>query len=287
MRTTVILLAALSLFACASKQPAKLNTRDYVTVGKMMDSIKPPYVVDARGGDKRVVLVGCDHNRDPQHPQFATLQKYFQKLQPQVAFNEGGPIADTVHYKSIAEAAKARGETGALKFLSDGEGIKMMDGDMADSAEFKVMLRKYPKEDLLLYYIMERLVIPYLNGAYGNPPFEQLYAKAIKNWFADEGFPLSKSERTLGYFKSLYKSRIGHDFALTMNADVEKFDYINGGDCKYCALGRSSKMVRDSTLLSKIDKALQRNDRVIVTFGQGHALAIEPALRQLVAEFGK
>jgi hypothetical protein len=41
-------------------------------------------------------------------------------------------------------------------------------------------------------------------------------------------------------------------------------------------------MTRDSVLLAKIDQALNKYDRVMVTFGHGHALAIEPALRQLV-----
>jgi len=42
-------------------------------------------------------------------------------------------------------------------------------------------------------------------------------------------------------------------------------------------------MIRDSTLLNKIDHALDTKDRLLITFGQGHALAIEPALRQIVS----
>jgi hypothetical protein len=40
--------------------------------------------------------------------------------------------------------------------------------------------------------------------------------------------------------------------------------------------------VRDSVLLTKIDKALDTHDRVMITYGHGHALAVEPALRQII-----
>lgn len=69
---------------------------------------------------------------------------------------------------------------------------------------------------------------------------------------------------------------------VVMNAQVELFDYINGGDCRFCAIGRASKMVRDSVLLDKIDNALNHFDRVMVTFGHGHAIALSPALQQVV-----
>jgi hypothetical protein len=41
-------------------------------------------------------------------------------------------------------------------------------------------------------------------------------------------------------------------------------------------------VVRDSVLLTKIDQSLDRYDRVMVTFGHGHALAVEPALHQII-----
>jgi hypothetical protein len=271
---------------CACQKPErKVNHRfrDYVTVGKMMDTIKPPYIVDAQSGSKHVILIGCDHNRDPEHPQVALTERYFNGLKPQLTFNEGGQVADSVHFVSLKDAASKKGETGMLKYLSDRANIKMMDGDMADSAEFKVMLKKYSKDRLLLYYVMERMVIPYLNGAYGTMPFDQFYTKAIKKWFVDAGFPLNGEEQKLAYFKNTYRKYVGHNFELKMNIDIERFDYINGGNCEFCALGRASKMIRDSTLLRKIDDALNTYDRILVTFGQGHALAIEPALQQMVA----
>ena len=41
-------------------------------------------------------------------------------------------------------------------------------------------------------------------------------------------------------------------------------------------------MVRDNMLLDKIDRAQNGDDRVMVPFGHGHALAVEPPLKQIV-----
>ena len=263
-------------------QPEKYQTIDYVTVGKKLSSVEPPYVIDLKNKNKHLVFIGCDHNRDTAHKQFAILEQYFATLHPQIAFNEGGQITDSVHYRSKKEAILSKGETGCLKYLCDQADIAMMDGDLNDSTEFGITLKKYPKNELLLYYVMERMVIPYLNGAYGSISFEEFYNKAINAWFVKPGFPLVGHEKEFSYFKELYQTYIGHPFELKMSADIERFDYVNGGDCKFCAVGRTSKMVRDSVLLTKIDHSLDKYDKVIVTFGHGHALAIEPALKQII-----
>ena len=287
MYKTILFFIAVTIFGCQApvkKDPVPtvaFRTIDYVTVGKMMDSIRPPYVIDLSNQHKRVVFIGCDHNRDSTHPQYGIIQRYFDDLKPQIAFNEGGQIADSVHFLSLNDGVSHDGERGCLKYLSDKGGIKMMDGDVADSVEFSITLRRYPADQLLLYYLMERLVIPYLNGAYGKIPFEVIFDKAIQRWFVNQGFPLTLEQRSLVYFKQLYRQYMGTDLVLKLTMDIEKFDYINP-NCQFCEIGRSSKMLRDSILLHKIDQALDSYDRVMITFGHGHAIAVEPALKDMV-----
>jgi hypothetical protein len=279
IRTYISLLLAIVITSC---KPEPYQTIDYVTVGKMMDTVKSPYVIDLKKGTKRLVFIGCDHGRDTASVTYKIIGDYFNKLKPDIAFNEGGQMTDSIRFGSPAEGFQEKGETGTLKYWSDKAGIRMMNGDTPDRQEFAITLKRYPADQLFLYYIMERLVIPYLSGAYGKVPFEELYPKAIQKWFIQEGFPLANSQQSITYFKQLYKQYTGNEFELGLTKDIEKFDYINGGDCRFCAIGRSSKMLRDSLLLEKIDSALNHYDRVMVTFGHGHALAIEPALKQLM-----
>jgi hypothetical protein len=284
-----LLIAIVLLAGCTTrkkeKQPPAEPYRmiDYVEVGKGFDTVRTPYVIDLKNGNKRLVFVGCEHTRDTAHPQFAAIERYFNDLKPQVAFNEGGQVKDSVRYRSRNEAAAHDGETGCLKYLSDRAGIRMMNGDLPDSAEFLITLRKHPREALFLYYVMERIVNPYLMGMYGKEPFEETYEKYVDKWFVAKGFPLAPEEHSVAHFKELFRKHIGVPFKPEVSVDnIEKFDYINGGDCKFCAIGWTSKVVRDSVLLTKLDGALDRYDRVLVTFGHGHALAVEPALHQII-----
>lgn len=256
------------------------TTKSYVDVGKLMDSVKAPYIIDVGYGHKRIVLIGCMHDMDSSHPQFAAIEKYFSELKPQLVFNEGGQVPDSIHYTGINDAIKENGETGALKFYADKAHINMLNGDLDARTEFALTLKKQSKDNLFLYYVVERIAIPYHYGAYKNEAFEAVFNRLVAQHFVKNGFPLSAEEQTIEHFKALYSKNFGKNFDVR-DFDLEAFDYIND-DCKFCAVGRLSKTTRDSILLSKIDDALNQYDRVMITFGHGHALAIEPALKEIV-----
>lgn len=278
--------AGLCLLSCktpgqeSAEQKANYPVVDYVKVGKIMDTVKTPYVIDIAVNKKRLVFIGCIHDVDSTHPQFRSIGRYFNDLHPQLALNEGGQIPDSIHYLSVNDAIRKGGETGMLKYYADQSGIRMLNGDMDVKTEFALTLKKIPKNELYLYYVMERIVIPYHYGAYGKESFNTVFKRIVNNYFVKNGFPLSDEEREVRYFESLYKKEIKKEFDIS-NFDIEAFDYIND-NCRYCAVGRVSKTTRDSVLLSKIDAALNNHDRIIVTFGHGHALAVEPALREIM-----
>jgi hypothetical protein len=287
----LLLLLFLPLFWACQKQekPIRYTTLDYVSVGKLSESTQWPYIIDLKNKNKRLVFVGCDHVYDDStHPQFAKIEQYFKTFKPQIALNEGGQITKT--YKTRIEGMLKDGERGLLKYCSDKANIKMMNGDLADSLEFGLMLKKVPKDELYLYYFMERIVGPYAMGAYREKSFDENIKTKIQKWFVAEGFPLNKNEQDYEYVKKIYLKYMGKPLKYkgqepftAEDFDLEAFDYINP-DCHFCAIGRISKEVRDSVLLSKIDQALDQYDRVIVAFGGGHALAVEPALKQIIAK---
>jgi hypothetical protein len=260
-----------------------------VQVGKLYNITKWLHVIDLKNEKKHLVFVGCNHvYDDTTHPQFAIIEQYFKDFKPQIAFNEGGQITKT--YQTRTEGMLKNGESGLLKYCSDKAKIKMMNGDLDDSLEFGLMLKKVPRKELYLYYVMERIIGPYSMGAYREKSFDENIKTKIQKWFVAEGFPLNKNEQDFEFVKKLYLKYMGKPLKYrgkdkfdADDLDIEAFDYINP-DCKFCDIGRISKEVRDSVLLSKIDQALDHYDRVIVTFGGSHALAIEPALKQIVAK---
>lgn len=256
---------------------------DYVQVGLMLQNIGGPTVLDLKNGQgKQVVLVGCPHSQDTTAIEFDLIDIYFKHLKPQLAFNEGGTVREDIHYTSRNEAIRDRGETGLLKYHCDAAGIKMLNGDFTEEEEFNAMLKLYPKDELLLYYTFERFIIPYKYGMDSDKALEEAYTNFINGYLTKHGFPLTDSEKTFDYIQQVYQQQIGQAFDLE-KVDIEQFDFLND-NCKFCALGRTSKVVRDEALLRKINTALDQYDRIFITFGGAHALAIEPALKKLLRE---
>jgi hypothetical protein len=255
----------------------------YVEVGVMLQSIGGPTVLDLKNSNgKQVVLVGCPHSRDTTAKEFDLIDIYFKHLKPQVAFNEGGTVRQDVYYTSRNQSIRDRGETGLLKYHCDIAGIKMLNGDLTEEEEFNAMLKLYPKDELLLYYTFERFIIPYKYGMDSDKPLEEAYTNFINDYLTRHGFTLADNEKTFDYFKQVYQQQMGQGFDLA-KADIEQFDFLND-NCKFCALGRTSKVVRDEALLQKISTALDQYDRIFITFGGAHALALEPALKKLLRE---
>lgn len=256
---------------------------DYVQVGLMLQNIGGPTVLDLKNSQgKQVVLVGCPHSQDTTAKEFDLIDIYFKHLKPQIAFNEGGTVREDIHYTSRNEAIRDRGETGLLKYHCDAAGIKMLNGDFTEEEEFNAMLKLYPKDELLLYYTFERFIIPYKYGMDSDKPLEEAYTNFINGYLTKHGFPLTDSEKTFDYIQQVYQQHMGQAFDLE-KVDIEQFDFLND-NCKFCALGRTSKVVRDEALLRKINTALDQYDRIFITFGGAHALAIEPALKKLLRE---
>jgi hypothetical protein len=287
-----LLVVALCMVCCHGKQsnnvvPAASSTPypmiDYVQVGLMLQDIGGPTVLDLKNNEgKQVVRIGCPHSRDTTSKEFDLIDIYFKHLKPQVAFNEGGHVPEDIHYTTRNEAIRDRGETGLLKYHCDIAGIKMLNGDFTEEEEFKTMLKLYPKDELLLYYTFERFIIPYKYGMDSDKPLEVAYTAFINDYLTKHGFPLTDSEKTFDYLRQVYQHHTGQVFELD-KVDIEQFDFLND-NCKFCALGRTSKVVRDEALLKKISEALDQYDRIFVTFGGAHALAIEPALKKLLRE---
>jgi hypothetical protein len=284
-----LLFISLCMLCCHGRKDSNVSTTpsypmvDYVQVGLMLQDIGGPTVLDLKNNQgKQVVLIGCPHSRDTTAKEFDLLDIYFKHLKPQIAFNEGGTVREDVRYTSRNEAIHDRGETGLLKYHCDIAGIKMMNGDFTEEEEFSTMLKLYPKDELLLYYTFERFIIPYKYGMDSDKPLEEAYATFINGYLTKHGFPLTESEKIFDYIRQLYQQHTGQAFNLG-KVDIEQFDFLND-NCKFCAIGRTSKVVRDEALLRKISDALDQYDRVFVTFGGAHALAIEPALKKLLRE---
>lgn len=278
------------LFACKNEEKnVEYPTIDYLTVKLKLDTLNKSYrqsgifptvYSTSFNGKKSITFFGASHVRDPEHPQFKLLMKSFNEQNPQIAFNEGGQIEDSLHFSSVKSAVEKEGETGVLKMLCDQKGIKMMNGDMTEKEEFTSLLAKFPRDQIYLYLATERFLHPYKQGFLGQEAIEKMFLKDFIKYLDKNDFNPTKEEKSFNYLKKLYQKYFNQ--VLDLESLVEVHDYYLTNKGEFGKIGRASKQIRDQILLSKIDKALDTHDRVFVVFGTSHFVAVQPAIQYII-----
>ena len=295
MKNLALLLSVfITCLACKKDQPKqKYTTINYLKVNKIQENLNKllqgnVYDVWRKNacfnnslGDKHLTFVGTSHNQDTTHAQFQILEELFNEVKPQIAFNEGGNWKIEGKYKSRNMAISENGEVGLLQFLCDKNHIKMINGDMPDKDEYKVLFSEYPFEKVYLLLGIERFVNPYKNGAYKNFDIKTAFeTKFIIRDFVKNNIKLTKEQSTFEYLKKVYKKYMGRELTLETMEPMQ--DYYLSNQTEFGVLHRRSKEIRDSVLLGKIDSTLDKKDRVFVVFGASHLLAVKPALNQII-----
>lgn len=288
----IIILTVLVIFLSCNQrnkktdlQPlTKIETVDYRDLYKQFQKTGFdifPIVYDKSLGSKRLVFIGVRHSNDTLNPMYDTIQKYFILLTPQIAVNEGGQVKDSLHFSSRNKAIMADGEIGFLKYLSDNEKIKMINGDCADSIEIPALLKEYDKDKLLYFLVIQRF-IPQFIQAYGTHDLKSEYTKFINKYLIRDGkFPLTVNECEWTYFEMLYQK-----YNENKKIDLENFDLSQTEPFFYDEgimgqIGRSSMQIRDSIIVTNIYNNLLQYDKVFVVFGGAHLFAIMPTLDKM------
>lgn len=275
------------------KEEVRYPTIDYLEVTSILDSLNAELQrqMDSTGmydqpvmilnkNKKQLVFFGANHTRDKAHHQFTQLRELFDRSNPQIAFNEGGQIPYDRKYPDYDSAIAKNGETGALKYLSDKAGIKMMNGDLEENLEFGELLKTIPKDELYLYIAVERYLNQHKHNRFPGMTLEESFEKKFINYLAESGFPLTEEERKFSYLTGLYKRHLKKDLNLDSLVEIQEYYLFDTG--VFGRVGRATKEVRDQGLLRKIDKALDEYDRVFVVFGASHIFAVRPALKVIM-----
>lgn len=285
-----------SFFACTKEQKAETlayKSRDYREVKLRLDTLNAklqaeadstgtftfPYT-DLVNGKKHLIFFGASHTRDLEHPQFLQIENAFRKMKPEIAFNEGGQIPETLSYPTLDSAVRGNGETGLLKYLCDVSGIKMMNGDMEDIQEFAELQKTIPKDQIYLYMAIERYLNGYKKGYFPSISLEEGWNTKFIPYLRRSDFKLTPEEESLDSLKKIYKHYLQKDFSIDSLMEVQEYYLINDG--LLGDVGRATKIARDQALLQKIDNALDQYDKVFVVFGGSHRVAVEPALKQII-----
>ena len=270
----------------ATKTDNQYHTKDYLEVAKILETNPAdnyPFVIKLKAGKKQLIFIGTAHTREITK-QADSIDFYFQQLNPQIAFNEGGQVAKEKHYNNRNEAITQDAEIGQLKYLSDNQNIELINGDLLTANEFDELFKLYDRESVLLYTCCERFFSLYKNNWIDTTKgIEAAYQKDFIQYLESENVKLTESEKKFSYMVNAYTNFFGTDLDV-YHIPTEKHDFLKNNG-KLCEIGRSSKEVRDKHLLKKIEQALKKYDRIFVAFGGAHSVAIEPALKQIMRAY--
>ncbi len=230
-------------------------------------------------GNKHLIYFGEQHGNDPNDSRFDTIQKYFSLYNPTILLNEGGQVADSIHFKSREDAIQKKGTIGFLKFLADNAKIKLQNADCPDSLEISSLLRKYDRNKILYVLVLQRFIPQFLSGYNAAKDLNAEYEKFTEKYLVARcNLKLTETEKQWNYFENLYAENNDNKKIDLKNFDLSQTEFDEG---ELGEIGKSSLQIRDSVIIENIYKALQNHDIVFIVFGAAHLLAERPTLEKL------
>jgi hypothetical protein len=267
-----LMVSAIAVFGCRhsdEKEPSnKYQTLEYADIGKL--NIKLPYVYEC--GDRRKLLVyGSNHTMNPRDPQVTDIEKRMMEFKPDLVLYEGDGIATA---KTKSSSVSEYFELGLVKYLADSLGIKTRNIEPPTKDKYSYLLRKYPKEEVLLAILGLQITMMQAERKDLRKEYPAM-AKAL----VDEGFPLEKNEMKIQVFYCYYRNYFKHDFS------YESFD-SRLVQSKYSTtslnrINQDANKYRDQYIIGLVEGELKAHQRIYLQIGGWHAIVCEPAFRKI------
>lgn len=260
----VILLAIVYLMAWKSPkyyipQTAYQPTDSIVLFQQYTGEHERPFIVK----DKRALIFGATHTKDPNDPQLAQLEDLWTEFHPTIALVEGrlGFLLP-----QVMDPVKELGEGGLVKALAHRDGIKIMNWDLSKKALADSLQHYFTREQIALQQILN----PYFgNLRFGKPASPENSIKEYLKRAANVG--LEDSIRTVADVDRLWKKYFpaGPDWRVTSD-EHELPGYLG----KLMAV---SNDIRNRQLVASVKELTQKGERVFVICGSSHAYCVAPA----------
>jgi hypothetical protein len=264
----------------------EIETINYLDINNQVQQILqenngsfPIMVFKKTKGLKQLIYLGEQHGNDPTDKRFDTIQKYFSLLSPAIILNEGGQVSDSIHFKTRDEAIQKKGTIGFLKFLADNAKVKLQNADCPDSLELSSLLKKYDRNKILYFLVIQRFIPQYIAGYNGAKNLTEEYKKFTEKYLTQRCmFTLTEQESKWSHFENLYKQNNGNKSIDLKSFDLGQTEFDGGA---FGEILRSSLHTRDSVILTNIYNSFKVHDKVFIVFGAAHLLAQKRTLNQM------
>lgn len=273
-----LLFFSLSIFlSCGTNENKELRPDIFKYEEYAKREIHLPYILDIKKDNKHLVYYGARHSFNPTDSMFLDIEKRFNDLKPDIAFNEGGNDWPVINGRD--STIKLTGDPGYLRYLCRKNNVQVVSIEPPDSLEYKYMLNKYKKEDVVLMYFCRQIDQLQNQGEFSDNQFEKYmdnYLKDLKN----HGMSLSENEINLNfitnYYEKFFKTKFNwKEFDPTNYQPIYSKTLLN----EIC---RESTYFRDRFIIDKIEESIKTKNKIFVVMGGSHLVIEEPVLKYIV-----
>jgi hypothetical protein len=229
-----------------------------------------------------LTYLGVRHTHDPADTQFVAMQREFSALRPTIVYFEGASApADT----TASEAVRNNGEPGLARYLAKTAGIPARSLEPSREDEVAELLRKFPAEDLVMFYTLRPLEEARSRRGILPPRLDTLFAGQLAYVSGMKGLENALPD-TMAFRAAFVRKYPGVD-PLALPADWFNPELLSSDAPKrlFNAINYASSMFRDVYMYRQLASAmLDPTARIFAEVGRDHIPAQAAAL-QCSAEY--
>lgn len=263
----------------ANENASNVSIMPYAEYQQIKHAI--PYTFKLNRSDKCLFYFGANHSCDPNHPQFAQLEIFWQEFlnitngKGCIVLVEGSKR--NVKGTRLESITKAGGEGGLITFLAYHNGITRACPEPS-IYEIHSLLKQHFSEEVIAYLHFAQAALqfhrykkiqPQLDFAAYVEPYFLMYQTYFKLQLTLEN--LSKIHQDL--FSTKFDA-LDEAFFYNITNPVTQDTIIN----KAC---RIASIFRDDYIVKYIENLMQQDKNIFIVYGCTHAVMQEGALRKL------
>lgn len=237
-----------------------------------------PYFYSTSKGSQRMFFLGSHHSFEPKDNLFKRIVRIWKKFLEEtrgtesVVFIEGGTRA--IEGLSRDRIIEKHGEPGFVTYLAHSEKLPVASPEPDKIDEVEELLKHFSRDEVEYYYFARSIL--QWNKLKVKPDFE----KYIRGY-------LDRDSKKFGWKD--YNFSVKHMVELHNKQNSHEFDPIGCERCMYNSSNPSSSsvsslssVIRDEKLVIEAKKIWDTNKSLFISYGSGHAIVCEPALKRLL-----
>lgn len=264
-----------------------LSTSEYVRHPFARNPEGRTYAYALTGSGKRLYVFGSEHIHDPHDPLYGEIDSAFKDAGPDMVYVEGMEgiehnregVVMRMRDTSLAEARKLGENVYTLKLAVDA-GIPFESPEPSHRDEIRYLERMGFPREIIYGQTFYRSVVQFQRtyGTTSPAAFREYLAPYRSRFLRDSGWDAD----AIADIEAHLLGSLDLEDTETYKRKLDPMPWQGVHQSSLNSLSAASTEYRDRHILGRIADGLSRHDSLFVTYGSGHAVSLEPALRALM-----